>query len=70
MKTMSTDKWKKENTFRIGIRLQNSSGIPLALQKATEVLDMTYGTYATQAIREKLIRDGYDPEDYKPSKAE
>lgn len=59
------DKWKKENTLQIGVRLQNSTGIPSALQKAIEEQNVTKNAYAVQAIREKLQRDGFDPEQYK-----
>ena len=56
---MSTDKWQKENTQFIGIRIQNSSGIPAALNKALEESGKTKNAYIIESIREKLIRDGY-----------
>lgn len=67
---MSSNEWKRENTSRITIGIANTCGIVQALQRAIEEQEVTKHSYITQAIREKLIRDGYDPEDYKPSKAE
>ena len=60
---MSTDKWQKENTQFIGIRIQNSSGIPEALMRALEDTGKTKNAYIIDAIREKLQRDGYLPDD-------
>ena len=60
---MSTDKWQKENTQFIGIRIQNSSGIPEALMRALEDTGKTKNGFIIDAIREKLQRDGYLPDD-------
>ena len=53
------DEWKAKNTIMIGIRIQNSSGIPDALIKALEQSRKTKNGFIIEAIREKLIRDGY-----------
>ena len=67
---MSSEQWKKENTLQIGGRIQNSTGIPAAMAAAMADSGLTKNAYTIQAIREKLIRDGYDPENYKPKKSE
>lgn len=53
------EEWKAKNTLMIGIRIQNSSGIPEALMHALEESGKTKNAYIIEAIREKLIRDGY-----------
>lgn len=53
------DEWKSKNTIMIGIRIQNSSGIPDALMNALTDTGKTKNAYIIEAIREKLIRDGY-----------
>lgn len=65
---MSSEQWKKENTLQIGVRINNTTGIPAAFQKAISDAGINKNTYIIEAIREKLIRDGYDPENYKPKK--
>lgn len=67
---MSTDKWQKEHTQIFSIRLQNTSGIPAALARIMAEKCVTRNGYIIEALREKLIRDGYDPENYKPKKSE
>lgn len=62
--------WKKDNTTMIGVRIQNATGIPAAMEKAMADSGLTKNAYAVEALREKLIRDGYDPEKYKPQKSE
>ena len=56
---MSSDKWKKENTVQYGVRIQNSSGIPGAMEKMMQKTGLTKNAYIIAAIREKLTRDGY-----------
>lgn len=51
--------WMKNNTMMIGIRIQKSSGIIDPLLKALEVSGKTKNAYIIEAIKEKLIRDGY-----------
>lgn len=56
---MSSQEWKSKNTIMMGVRIQNSSGIPEALTVALEKSGKTKNNYIIEAIREKLIRDGY-----------
>ena len=63
--TKAEAEWKAKNTTWIGIRIQNSSGIPDALKVAIETSGKTKNGYIIEAIREKLIRDGYMPESKK-----
>lgn len=56
------DAWKAEHTTWVSIRIQNSSGIPDALKNALQKMGKTKNSYIIEAIREKLIRDGYMPE--------
>lgn len=58
MKTKQ-DEWQAKNTMWVSIRIQNSSGIPEALTVALEKSGKTKNGYIIEAIREKLIRDGY-----------
>ena len=51
--------WQKENTLMCGIRIQNSTGIPAAMMKAIDARKTTKNAFIIEAIREKLIRDGY-----------
>lgn len=51
--------WQKKNTVMIGLRIQNASGIPNALEYALIDSGKTKNAYIIDAIREKLIRDGY-----------
>jgi len=67
---MSSEQWKKENTLIFSIRLLNSSGLPTALARIMAEKCVTRNGYIIEALREKLIRDGYDPENYKPKKSE
>lgn len=56
---MSTEMWKKQNTVQYGVRILNSTGIPVALEAAMAESRKTKNAYIIEAIREKLIRDGY-----------
>ena len=56
---MSTDTWKKENTMQCAVRIQNATGIPGAMENAMAETGLTRNAYIIEAIREKLIRDGY-----------
>ena len=53
------DEWKAKNTTLFSIRIQNSSGVMDALEKAMADTGKTRHGYIVDAIREKLIRDGY-----------
>lgn len=57
--TKQQSEWQKKNTIMVGIRIQNSSGIPDALEYALIDSGKTKNAYIIDAIREKLIRDGY-----------
>lgn len=59
------NEWKAKNTLMIGVRIQNSSGIPDALMRALEQSGKTKNAYIIEALREKLIRDGYMAEESK-----
>ena len=58
---MSSQKWKNENAVRYNILVLKSSGIPEALQKASEALGEKPTTIVSIALREKLEREGYLP---------
>lgn len=58
---MASD-WQKKNTTMIGIRIQNATGIPEALEYALVDSGKTKNAYIIDAIREKLEREGYLPE--------
>lgn len=64
---MSSEAWKKENTLIFSIRIMNASGIPNALDKALESGELSRNAYIIEAIREKLIRDGYLSEETEKS---
>lgn len=51
--------WKRENTVQIAIRLGKMSSAMVALEKAMAETGLSKAGYATQALKEKLIRDGY-----------
>lgn len=61
-KNAASDAWKAEHTTWVSIRIQNSSGIPDALTNALQGAGKSRNAYIIDAIREKLIRDGYMPE--------
>ena len=67
-RTKAQTDWDKENTLMIGIHIPNSSGIPQALLDYIEDKQMTKNAFVIQAIKEKLIREEYNPEDYKTQK--
>ena len=58
---MASD-WQKNNTTMIGIRIQNATGIPEALEYALIDSGKTKNAWIIDAIREKLQREGYLPE--------
>lgn len=53
------DEWQAKNTTLFSIRIQNSSGIMEAIKKAMEATGKTRHGFIVEAIREKLIREGY-----------
>ena len=56
---MSSQEWKNKNAVRYNILVLKSSGIPEALQKASEALGQKPTTIVSIALREKLEREGY-----------
>ena len=54
---MSTQEWKKENTKQYAVRFTYASGVPATLEKVKE--DGKYSNYITDAVKERLTRDGY-----------
>lgn len=59
--------WRKKNNFSMMVNIPNSTGIPAALADYMEDTGKTKNAIGIEAIREKLIREGYNPEDYKSS---
>ena len=57
-KYITDRKWAKENTFTLCLRVRNDSGIPNAIGRVKSD-GISANSYAIQALREKLIRDGY-----------
>ena len=58
--------YDRQNCKRYITKVQISSGIPAAVEKALKVQNISAGSYLREALKEKLIRDGYleesDPE--------
>lgn len=69
MKRPKQDAWQAQHTTWISIRIQNASGIPDALQQAL-ASGKTKNGFIIEAIREKLIREGYMPEKSMPENQE
>ena len=65
---MSSDAWKKENTIQYTFRLMKTSQIPGALDEMIEKTGRSRGSYIVEALREKLIRDGYLSEEPQKTK--
>ena len=67
-KSISDYRWEIENCMRLNMKIRNDSGIPDAIERVKASGRTAHG-YAVQALREKLIRDGYliaesqDPEE-------
>ena len=65
-KSVSGYKWEKENCMRLNMKIRNDSGIPDAIDRVKSD-GISANSYAIQALREKLIRDGYlSPESATP----
>lgn len=57
-KNIADYRWERENCMRINMKIRIDSGIPDAIKKAKEAGHSANG-YAVDALREKLIHDGY-----------
>lgn len=55
-----------KNCKRYAVKVQNSSGIPKALEEVCKEKSTSANAYIAQALKEKLIQDGYNPDHYKP----
>lgn len=57
-------RWTKKACTRISLKIRNDSGIPDAIEKV-RADDISANSYILQALREKLIKDGYfiEPEE-------
>ena len=69
-KAVADLKSQQKHYKQITMKIRRESGIIEALEVVENTIGIAPATYAQNALREKLIRDGYDPEDYKPDKAE
>ena len=58
---MSTNKWKKENLKDYRFRVTIASGIPEALEKASQERNLTIPQYIRDAVLDKLFFDGFTP---------
>ena len=56
---LSSSEWKKNMQMQIAIRFSNTSDIAEALRKMQEETGILAATFTREAIREKLVRDGY-----------
>lgn len=67
--TQAEKDWKKANTTFVGLRIQNSSGIPAALDAfLKDNPDMTRNSLFINAAARTLKECGYDPEKFKIAK--
>ena len=58
----SNQRWKKENTQVIYLRVTKLSGIPEALRKMTEKTGLSASVYVRKILEESLCKDGFMPE--------
>lgn len=56
------DRWKREHTKLIQLRISYASGIPDILEKAQSETGLTPTRYMRKALINELKRDGYMPE--------
>jgi len=68
--TKRKNDWKKANTLSIQLNVANSTGIPSAIRAACEATGMTVSQYARNAIVQALEWDGFNPENFKPDRAD
>ncbi|MBQ4075048.1 MAG: hypothetical protein IJD39_07595 [Clostridia bacterium] len=57
-KNVSDYRWTRDNCTRITAKIRNDSGIPEAVDRVKQS-GKSANSYIIQALREKLIRDGY-----------
>lgn len=57
--SMPTKEWKKENQKAYGISFNIKSGIPAAIEKASDEAGLKPNMYVRLAVIEKLQFDGY-----------
>lgn len=62
-KYSSQIKYQKEHITNVLIHMQDNSGLPQALDIATQKTGMTKHAYCLEAVREKLIRENFLTED-------
>lgn len=65
---MSSDAWKRDNTMQFAIRIGKNSDIAIALRKMQEETGVAPSVFVREAMREKLIRNGYLTENSMPEK--
>lgn len=51
--------WQKANRIVVALTIPNKSGIPDALLQAIEDMGVTKNAYCLEAVRQRLVRDGY-----------
>ena len=51
--------WQKEQTTQYNLRFMNSTGVPNAIVKATEVTGTTTAEYLKAAVVDRLKQDGF-----------
>ena len=62
--------WKKSHAMNIQFMVADSTGIPSAIRAACEATGMTVSQYARNAIVQALQWDGFNPENFKPDRAD
>lgn len=55
----ATARWNKENIVTIGCSVSIKSGIPDALQAAITAQGVTKNAYTVEALRQRLVKEGY-----------
>ena len=56
---MSSDAWKKVNTYQCNIRFVNKSKLTIALKKAAKEKGVKEAEYIRDALKNQLVKDGY-----------
>ena len=52
-------KYKKIHTVQLMLNLQDTSGLPSALEEAIQATGQSKHAYGVDALKEKLFREGY-----------
>ena len=63
-KAIADYRWTKENCKMFSVKIRNDSGIPDALERLKET-GKSANAYIVAALREKLIADGFLPDEPK-----